>query len=45
MTLLDNGRIDVDTLVTDEFGLEDLETAFDQMEAQKGLKKMVYPNR
>ncbi|WP_227778910.1 zinc-dependent alcohol dehydrogenase family protein [Haladaptatus pallidirubidus] len=45
VTLLDNGRIDVDTLVTDEFGLEDLETAFDQMEAQKGLKKMVYPNR
>ncbi|WP_435154333.1 zinc-dependent alcohol dehydrogenase family protein [Haladaptatus sp. DFWS20] len=45
VTLLDNGRIDVDTLVTDEFGLEGLETAFEKMEAQKGLKKLVFPNR
>lgn len=45
VTLLQNGRIDVDTLVTDEFGLGDLEEAFEQMEDRKGLKKMVYPNR
>lgn len=45
VTLLQNGRIDVDTLVTDEFGLEDLEEAFEQMEDRRGLKKMVYPNR
>lgn len=44
VTLLQNGRIDVDTLVTDEFGLTDLEEAFEQMEARSGLKKMVYPN-
>jgi NADPH2:quinone reductase len=45
VTLLQNGRIDVDTLVTDEFGLDGLETAFEQMEAREGLKKVVYPNQ
>lgn len=45
VTLLQNGRIDVDTLVTDEFGLDGLETAFDQMEENDGLKKMIYPDR
>jgi L-iditol 2-dehydrogenase len=45
VTLLENGRIDVDTLITDEFDLEGLETAFEQMEAHMGLKKLVYPNR
>lgn len=45
VTMLENDRIDVDTLVTDEFGLEDLEEAFEQMEAREGLKKMVYPAR
>ena len=45
VTLLRNGRIDVDTLVTDEFGLDGLERAFEQMEAREGLKKVVYPNR
>lgn len=45
VTLLRNGRIDVDTLVTDEFDLEGLPDAFDQMEDRKGLKKMVYPGR
>jgi L-iditol 2-dehydrogenase len=44
VTLLQNDRIDVDTLVTDEFGLGDLEEAFEQMEDRSGLKKMVYPN-
>jgi NADPH2:quinone reductase len=43
VTLLQNDRIDVDTLVTDEFGLDGLETAFEQMEAREGLKKVVYP--
>lgn len=45
VTLLQNGRIDVDTLVTDEFGLDGLETAFEQMEAREGLKKVVYPTQ
>lgn len=45
VTLLQNGRIDVDTLVTDEFGLDGLETAFEQMESREGLKKIVYPKR
>ncbi|WP_158057903.1 alcohol dehydrogenase catalytic domain-containing protein [Halorussus halophilus] len=45
VTLLRNGRIDVETLVTDEFALEGLEEAFDQMEAREGLKKMVYPHQ
>lgn len=45
VTLLSNSRIDVDTLVTDEFGLDGLEQAFEQMAASEGLKKMVYPNR
>jgi len=43
--LLQNGRIDVDSLVTDDFSLDGLEDAFDQMENREGLKKMVYPNR
>jgi NADPH2:quinone reductase len=45
VTMLQNGRIDVDTLVTDEFDLDGLETAFEQMEAREGLKKVVYPNQ
>ncbi|WP_224333730.1 zinc-dependent alcohol dehydrogenase family protein [Haloprofundus halobius] len=45
VTLLQNGRIDVDTLVTDEFGLNGLQEGFDQMEDREGLKKMVYPTR
>ncbi|MFD1513312.1 alcohol dehydrogenase catalytic domain-containing protein [Halomarina rubra] len=45
VTMLRNGRLDTDALVTDEFGLEGLERAFEQMEATEGLKKMVYPNR
>ncbi|EFW94036.1 zinc-binding dehydrogenase [Haladaptatus paucihalophilus DX253] len=45
VTLLQNGRIDADTLVTDEFSLDDIELAFEQMEAREGLKKIVYPNR
>jgi NADPH2:quinone reductase len=45
VTLLQNGRIDVDTLITDEFSLDDLETAFEQMDAREGLKKVVYPTQ
>ncbi|WP_262176312.1 zinc-dependent alcohol dehydrogenase family protein [Haloarcula laminariae] len=45
VTLLQNGRIDTETLITDEFGIEGLEQAFEQMEARDGLKKMVYPNQ
>lgn len=43
VTLLQNGRIDVEILITDEFGLDGLETAFEQMESREGLKKVVYP--
>lgn len=45
VTLLQNGRIDVDTLVTDQFPLDGLEQALEQMEARDGLKKIVYPNQ
>jgi len=45
VTLLQRGRIDVETLVTDEVGLDGLEEAFDQMENREGLKKVVYPSR
>jgi NADPH2:quinone reductase len=45
VTLLRNGRIDTDTLVTDEFGLDGLETAFEEMKARNGLKKMIHPRR
>lgn len=45
VTLLRNGRIDIDRLVTDEFGLDGLEQAFEQIAASEGLKKVVYPNR
>ena len=45
VTLLQNDRIDVDTFITDEFALDNVEEAFEQMEARRGLKKMVYPNR
>lgn len=45
VSLLENGRIDTETLVTDEFSLDGLEQAFEQMEARDGLKKMIYPSR
>lgn len=45
VTLLANQRIDADALVTDEFSLDDIELAFEQLEARDGLKKMVYPNQ
>ena len=45
VTLLQNGRIETEALITDEFSLDGLEEAFEQMEAREGLKKMVYPNQ
>jgi NADPH2:quinone reductase len=45
VTLLRRDRVAVDPLVTDAFGLTGLEDAFDQMAANEGLKKMVYPGR
>lgn len=45
ITFLQNGRIDVDPLVTDEYGLDGLQTAFDQMENQEGLKKIIHPQQ
>lgn len=44
ITLLENDQIETESLVTDELGLDGLQTAFDQMENQEGLKKMIYPN-
>jgi NADPH2:quinone reductase len=44
MTLLQGDRVETAPLVTDEYGLEGLQTAFDQMEATEGLKKVIYPN-
>lgn len=44
VTFLRNGRIDVDSLITDEYGLDGLSDAFDQMGDTAGLKKMIYPN-
>ena len=45
VTFLRNGRIDVESLITDEYGLDGLSNAFDGMEEKEGLKKMIYPNR
>jgi len=44
VTLLQGGRIETEALITDEFDLDGLQTAFDQMENNEGLKKMIYPN-
>ncbi|MBX0296395.1 zinc-dependent alcohol dehydrogenase family protein [Haloarcula nitratireducens] len=44
VTLLQGDRIETERLVTDELGLDGLQTAFDQMENNEGLKKMIYPN-
>ena len=44
VTLLRNGRIDAEALVTEEIGLEDIESAFDRMANAEGLKKIVRPH-
>lgn len=44
VTLLQGDRIETEALITDEFDLDGLQTAFDQMENNEGLKKIIYPN-
>lgn len=44
VTLLRRDRIDADALITDEYDLHGIQNAFDQMEDNDGLKKMVYPS-
>lgn len=43
VTFLRRGRIDADALVTDEYGLGGLPDAFEEMDNQVGLKKIVRP--
>lgn len=43
ITLLETDRIDVESLVTDEYTLDEIQGAFDRMGEQDGLKQMVYP--
>lgn len=43
VTYLQNDRIEVDSLVTEEFGLDGLPTAFERMENTEGLKKLIVP--
>lgn len=43
VSLLRHGRIDVETLVTEEISLHDLPTAFERMANAEGLKKLVIP--
>lgn len=45
VTLLRNDRVDVDSLVTHEVGLDGITDAFGRMGANEGLKQMVYPGR
>ncbi|MDL5363369.1 zinc-dependent alcohol dehydrogenase family protein [Halalkalicoccus sp. NIPERK01] len=45
VSLLKQGRIDSDTLITEEISLGDLPTAFDRMANAKGLKKIVRPGK
>lgn len=44
VTLLREERIDAETLVTEEVGLDDLPATFDRMANAEGLKKIVRPN-
>ena len=43
VSLLRQGRIDAASIVTEEIGLEDIPTAFERMENNQGLKKVVIP--
>ncbi|PSP86157.1 galactitol-1-phosphate 5-dehydrogenase [Halobacteriales archaeon QS_1_68_17] len=45
VSLLRNGRIEPAGLVTGEYGLDDLPTAFEEMDRNEGLKKLVDPRR
>lgn len=44
VTLLNHGRIDVDRLITDEIGLDELPEAFDRMGNVEGLRHVVVPD-
>ena len=44
VTLLREDRVDAETLVTEEVGLDDLPATFDRMANAEGLKKIVRPN-
>lgn len=44
ITLLQYGRIDADSLITERIGLDELPTAFERMENTEGLKKVVVPD-
>jgi L-iditol 2-dehydrogenase len=44
VTFLEQERIVVDSLITDEYPLNGLEQAFDRMDEREGLKNIVYPN-
>lgn len=43
VTLLQTGRIDARSLITERLGLEDIPDAFDRMERAEGLKKLIVP--
>ena len=44
VTFLRNGRVNVEPLISEELGLDDLTTAFDRMERTQGLKKLILPD-
>jgi L-iditol 2-dehydrogenase len=43
ITLLRNDRIEVDPLISEELGLDELPVAFERMENTEGLKKLIIP--
>ncbi len=43
VSLLRQGRIDAESIVTEEIDLEEIPTAFERMENNEGLKKVVVP--
>ncbi|MBB6645699.1 zinc-dependent alcohol dehydrogenase family protein [Halobellus ruber] len=45
VTLLQHGRIDAEPLVTEEIGLGEIPSAFERMQNNDGLKKVVVPGK
>jgi L-iditol 2-dehydrogenase len=45
LTLIARGKVDVNALITDEYGMSDWEQAFDKSEKQQGVKILIHPNR
>jgi NADPH2:quinone reductase len=45
VTMLELGRIDAESIVSEQIGLENIPTAFERMENAEGLKKVVVPGR